>query len=170
MRSGLTLTALCFCATRLVSAQAVPRVVDFSLVDAAVAVADPARPVIYYNPVILARTGPAMSTFIMAHEEAHIQLRHLRAALSRGEAARLRRLELEADCHAARALAVDAPEAVRAAVAFFGALGATRVDEEHPSGIERARRIVSCAAKHEPGEATKPRPVRADIVELPDVS
>lgn len=138
------------------------RIVDLRLTDAAVAVADSLRPVIYYNPQVLNRFGPAMATFILAHEDAHITHRHTRSVGGVTDPARLRRLELEADCAAAQTLAVSHPDAISAAVRFFAALGRERIDNEHPSGAERASRIKSCAASAKPGETSGSRPVRAN--------
>lgn len=116
-----------------------------SLPDAAVAIADPVRPVIYYNPAILQSTGPLMTAFIMAHEEAHITLGHQRQELGVTDRARLKRLELEADCLAARSLASLQPDVVRFAAGFFRAQGASQVDPEHPSGLARAAQLDACA-------------------------
>lgn len=133
-------------------------IVDSTLTDAALAFSDPDRPVVYYNPVILRRNGPALSAFILEHEDAHIQLHHRRSWGGVAESARLRGLELDADCRAAQVLSVSQPEAVAAALRFFRAMGATRVDREHPSGVERAERILSCSRDDEPGEAARPHP------------
>ena len=39
-------------------------------------------PVIYYNPTILRRAGLEMTRFILAHEDAHIELAHLRVKVA----------------------------------------------------------------------------------------
>lgn len=184
LRAALAVGSLLACTAPFVAAQGrevartVEHVVDFSLADAAIAVADPYRPVIYYNPAILGRAGLEMTRFILAHEDAHIELAHLRVADGVVDAARLRGLELDADCLAARWLSVDQPAAVAAAAAYFLRQGATRTDEFHPSGVERADRIVACGAAQAtrglsattgPGEASRPRPVRVDGFGPPDV-
>lgn len=173
LRAGIAIVTTLACAAPQASAQAqgpgrvTERIVDMRLADAAVAVADPVRPVIYYNPVILHRHGQALATFILAHEEAHIAHQHMRTVGGVTDPARLRRLELEADCVAARTLAFTHADAVAAAVRFFAALGRERIDELHPSGAERAARILGCAAAAGPGEAAWPRPARTDAGEGP---
>jgi len=111
-----------------------------------------------------------MAAFILAHEEAHIQLKHVRMIGGVTDNARLRRLELEADCAAARALGAAQPEAIRAAVRFFGSLGAVRIDEFHPSGTERVSRILGCAGTTGPGETQRSRPAHAGVDQGPDLS
>jgi hypothetical protein len=126
----------------------VQEIADGSLRDVAVAVYDPAHPVIYYNPQLLRRFSPELGAFFMAHEHAHIALKHTRSGALRGGAGSRNRLlqskELEADCLAAFRLGSDRRDASLAAVRFFTRLGDSRFDSEHPSGIERAKRILSC--------------------------
>ncbi len=121
---------------------------DRSLRDVAVAVYDPVAPVIYYNPDLLSRFSLPLQAFFLEHERAHIALRHTRsAALGLEPGARFRTLqakELEADCLAARRLGVPGRAAAMAAVAFFSRMGAQHFDDEHPSGSERAARILAC--------------------------
>jgi hypothetical protein len=127
---------------------AIREIADVSLRDVAVAVYDSAHPVIYYNPTLMERLGPDLKTFFLAHERAHIELRHTRANALRAEArdrdSLLQAKELEADCLAARRLGTAGREASRAAVHFFARLGETRYDDEHPTGAVRAARILSC--------------------------
>jgi hypothetical protein len=54
------------------------------------------------------------------------------------------RQELEADCYAARTLAGIEPAAVEAAIRFFNRLGPFRFDAWHPSGAQRAAKILAC--------------------------
>jgi hypothetical protein len=135
------------------------RIADPTLPDAAIAVADAQRPVIFYNPRILEQLGPAMATFILAHEEAHIVLGHVRLSDGVTDPRRLRRLELEADCHAAQQLEPNETTAVMTAAQYFAARGGERVDPFHPSAAERSARIRSCAAQRESGEVASPRPI-----------
>ena len=126
----------------------VREIADATLRDVAVAVYDPERPIIYYNPQLLNRFSPELGAFFMAHEHAHIALRHTRSGALRSGAGSFNRLlqekELEADCLAAFRLGADRRDASLAAVRFFTRLGDTRFDSEHPSGAERAKRILSC--------------------------
>lgn len=118
-----------------------------TLSDLAIAYADPVDPVIYYNPRLMERYGPEISAFVLAHEQAHIELGHRRPqAKVAGDA--LERLlqdwELEADCLAARWLARERPAALLAATSFFRQMGPDRLDREHPSGSARAARLTAC--------------------------
>ena len=121
---------------------------DRALRDVAVAIYDPVSPVIYYNPDLMERFSPPQRAFFLEHERAHIALRHTRsAALGLEPGARYRALqakELEADCLAARRLGEGGRGAALAAAAFFSRMGQAHFDEEHPSGSERAARILAC--------------------------
>lgn len=125
-----------------------PRVPLDNLRDVAVAVYDDVAPVIYYNPTLMQRVGPLLSAFFFAHEDGHIAFRHTRSyallAGVRGQTALLQARELEADCYAARQLATENPAAVRAAIRFFGQMGPFRLDQAHPTGAQRAARVLSC--------------------------
>jgi hypothetical protein len=87
----------------------------------------------------------------MAHEHAHISLRHTRAGALRSDPPQRDRLlqqkELEADCLAARRLGVEGRESSMAAVRFFSRLGDRSFDAEHPTGNTRAAKILSCMPK-----------------------
>lgn len=126
----------------------VQEIADASLRDVAVAVYDAKHPVIYYNPQLLSRFSPELGAFFMAHEYAHIALKHTRSGALRGGPGSRNRLlqgkELEADCLAAFRLGGARRDASLAAVRFFTAVGDTRFDSEHPSGTERAKRILAC--------------------------
>jgi len=130
---------------------AVQEIADVSLRDVAVAVYDPVHPVIYYNPVLMDRFSPELDSFFMAHEHAHIALRHTRSSALRTEPGRRSRVlqdkELEADCLAARRLGSAQRSATLAAVRFFSRMGNTQFDTEHPTGTERARQILLCMAE-----------------------
>ncbi len=121
---------------------------DPQLVDAALAVSDGDRATIYYNPRILQRIGPSLTAFVFAHEEAHIALGHRRAPGATAE--ELRVLELAADCEAARRMRAEQPAALSAAIRHFQAQGPRRADTDHPTGDERAVRLLACADAKEP--------------------
>ena len=126
----------------------VREIADRALRDVAVAVYDSASPVIYYNPDLMARFSPELRAFFMAHEYAHIALKHRRSGALGGEPGTfyrsLQAKELEADCHAARDLGQDGRATALAAAGFFAGLGQARNDLEHPSGSARAAKILSC--------------------------
>jgi Zn-dependent protease with chaperone function len=126
----------------------VQEIADVSLRDVAVAVYDPVRPVIYFNPDLMDRFSPELGAFFMAHEYAHIALRHTRASALRAEVGNpsqvLQGKELEADCLAAKRLGSAHRDASLAAVRFFSRMGNTQFDTEHPTGTQRARRILAC--------------------------
>jgi hypothetical protein len=118
-----------------------------TLRDVAVATFVQGRPTIYYNPVLLQGFGPRMAEFFFAHEYGHIRYGHAGGALSHesGEvSARRQRQELEADCYAAQVLADHDRESVEAALRFFKRMGPYRYDTFHPTGSQRAARILSC--------------------------
>ncbi len=104
------------------------------------------RPGIYYNPTLLQRVGPQLSAFFIAHEYGHIHGGHTGGALLHdGELSVLRqKQELDADCYAAAVLAEQNRDAVDAALRFFTRLGPFRHDSYHPTGSQRAARILSC--------------------------
>lgn len=123
-------------------------IADSTLRDVAVAVYHPDHPVIYVNPRLMRRLGPGLETFFLAHERAHIDLRHTRASalytIGAAPGALLRQKELEADCLASRSLAASDRAAVLAAVAFFSRQGDSSYDAEHPTGARRAANILAC--------------------------
>lgn len=133
-------------------AQALQRLIDVrhvpsdTLPDVALVTFERGRPIIYYNPVLLSRMGPQLTAFFIAHEYGHIHGGHTGGALIHdGELSALRqRQELEADCYAAALLWEQDREAVDAALRFFTRLGPLRHDNYHPTGSQRAARILSC--------------------------
>jgi len=133
------------------AATQIREIADVSLRDVAVAVYDSVRPVIFYNPSLMRQFGPDLATFFMAHEHAHISLRHTRAGALRSDPSKrdrmLQQKELEADCVAARQLGVAGREGSMAAVRFFTRLGDRSFDTEHPTGNTRAAKILSCMPK-----------------------
>jgi len=116
--------------------------------DIAVAAVDQASPVIYYNPSMVRRYGPLLTRFFLAHEYGHIAQRHTRAGFADlSEPTRdsiFRTQELAADCYAAALEGPDARAATEAALRFFSRLGPFRFDAEHPTGAQRAARILMC--------------------------
>ncbi|HEX2449584.1 MAG TPA: hypothetical protein VHJ69_00505 [Gemmatimonadales bacterium] len=131
-------------AQRLVDVRELP--VD-TLRDLAVVTYELGRPIIYYNPILMQRVGPQMADFFMAHEYGHIANGHAGAALTLGgtDVGTIRqRQELEADCYATAALAERNGFAVSAALEFFTRLGPFRFDNLHPTGAQRAAKILAC--------------------------
>jgi hypothetical protein len=130
------------------AAPQVREIADAALRDVAVAVYDSVHPVIYYNPTLMRQFGPELGMFFMAHEHAHITLKHTRSGALRSDPSQRDRLlqqkELEADCLAARSLGVTGREGSLAAVRFFSRLGDRSFDTEHPTGTTRAAKILSC--------------------------
>jgi hypothetical protein len=131
-------------AQRLIDVQ---QVATDTLRDVSFAVLEHGRPVIYYNPVLMRQIGPNLEAFFFAHEYGHVRFGHTGAALGAGEgdlsALRVRQ-ELAADCYAAATLGESAPEAVAAAIRFFTRMGPGRFDAWHPSGSQRAAKILAC--------------------------
>ena len=134
-------------------AQALQRLIDVrqiasdTLRDVAVVTFVRGRPIIYYTPALLQGFGPRMAEFFFAHEYGHIRYGHTGGALAHeeGEVNLLRqRQELEADCYAARVLADYQRESVETAIHFFQRMGPYRYDAFHPTGSQRAARILSC--------------------------
>lgn len=159
-------------------AQALQRLIDVrqiatdTLRDVAVAAFVQGRPTIYYNPVLLQGFGPRMAEFFFAHEYGHLRYGHAGGALAHeaGEASLMRqRQELEADCYAAQVLAETDREAVDAALRFFRRMGPYRYDALHPTGSQRAAKILSCLPPA-PEELVEPAAVPEDASLAPDVS
>ena len=119
-----------------------------TLRDLAVTVASSSRPTIYYNPARMQQVGPEMAAFAMAHEYGHVRYGHTGGAFTAGAdrsfSARRQSQELEADCYAARILSVTNPNALQGAIRFFTSMGPFRFDTYHPSGAQRAAKILSC--------------------------
>jgi hypothetical protein len=123
-------------------------IADVMLRDVAVAVYDSVRAVIYYNPRFMQQFSQDLQTFFLAHEYAHIELKHTRSSALRADAGTRGRLlqskELAADCLAVTRLGARGRTVSLAAMRFFAHLGATRYDDEHPTGTARARNILEC--------------------------
>lgn len=149
----LTMIAALLAPAGAQDARAAQRLVDVTQVasdtlrDVALATFERGRPVIYYNPSLLQQFGPELSAFFLAHEYGHVRYGHTGAALiaSDGDLSALRqRQELAADCYAVRALSTTEPDAVEAALRFFTRMGPFRFDVYHPSGAQRAAKILAC--------------------------
>jgi hypothetical protein len=131
-------------AQRLIDAR---QVASDTLRDVAVTVFVHDRAIIYYNPTLLQTIGPELSDFFIAHEYGHARYGEAGAALTATSAdwsALRQRQELEADCYATQVLAERNPEAVQSAIAFFRRMGPFRFDNLHPSGAQRAAKILAC--------------------------
>jgi hypothetical protein len=159
-------------------AQALQRLIDVrqiatdTLRDVAVAAFVRGRPTIYYNPVLLQGFGPRMAEFFFAHEYGHLRYGHAGGALTHevGEMSLLRqRQELDADCYAAQVLAEHDREAVETAFRFFRRMGPYRYDAFHPTGSQRAARILSCLPP-DPEDPVEPVAEREDARDARDVS
>ena len=159
-------------------AQGLQRLIDVrqiatdTLRDVAVAAFVRGRPTIYYNPVLLQGFGPRMAEFFFAHEYGHLRYGHAGGALAHegGEVSLLRqRQELDADCYAAQVLAEPDREAVETAVRFFRRMGPYRYDAFHPTGAQRAAKILSCLPPDpvEPADLVVERP---GVEDVPNVS
>lgn len=135
-------------AQRLGLMPGVEEVASDTIRDLAVAAVDRDQPVIYYNPRLARRYGPELTRFFLAHEYGHLHFRHTRArfrdlpSASRDSVLRLQ--ELEADCYAASQEGPEAREATETALRFFARLGPFRFDNEHPTGAQRASRVLMC--------------------------
>jgi hypothetical protein len=128
-----------------------------TLRDVALVTYEQGRPIIYYNPILMQRVGPHLADFFMAHEYGHVVYGHAGAALTLGgddAGARRQRQELEADCYATASLTERNSQAVAAALQFFNRLGPFRFDNLHPTGAQRAAKILACL----PPGAELPRP------------
>jgi hypothetical protein len=151
--SFVLITAATLAAALPCSAGAAQRLVDArqvasdTLRDVAVTIFVQDRAVIYYNPMLMATVGSELADFFLAHEYGHVRYGHSGAALTQTGTdlgALRQRQELEADCYATTVLAERNPEAVQGAVAFFRRMGPFRFDNLHPSGAQRAAKILAC--------------------------
>jgi len=152
MRPLTLLVALCTPAQLLAQGlnliPGVPEIESDSVRDIAVAAVDVEHPVVYYNPAMARRYGPLLTRFFISHEYGHIQHHHTRAGIADlPDATRdsiFRAQELQADCYAASLPGREARAATEAALRFFARLGPFRFDAEHPTGAQRAARLLMC--------------------------
>jgi hypothetical protein len=152
-RTAIAVNAMLLLAASPPGARAAQRLIDLrqiatdTLSDVAVAAIVAGRPTIYYNPALLQGFGPRMSEFFFAHEYGHIHYGHTGGALTDegGELSLTRqRQELEADCYAAELLGTTDREAALTALRFFTRMGPYRYDIYHPTGAQRAAKILAC--------------------------
>jgi hypothetical protein len=152
-RTAIALSTVLLLAASPPGARAAQRLIDLrqiavdTLSDVAMAAIVDGRPVIYFNPALLQRFGPMMTEFFFAHEYGHIHYGHTGGALADegGELSLTRqRQELEADCYAAELLGSTDRESVQAALRFFTRMGPYRYDIYHPTGSQRAAKILAC--------------------------
>jgi hypothetical protein len=126
----------------------VEEVASDTIRDLAVTAVDREHPVIYYNPRLARRYGPELTRFFLAHEYGHLHFGHTRARYrdlpSETRDSILRLQELEADCYAAGQDGSEARAATEVALRFFARLGPFRFDNEHPTGAQRASRVLMC--------------------------
>jgi hypothetical protein len=126
----------------------VREIADLMLPDVAVAEYHPAHSIIFYNPRHMALFSPGLQAFFLAHEHAHLALKHTRAGALGGDRqernARVQAAELEADCLAVKTLGSAGREISLEAMRYFGRQGAGHFDNEHPTGTARARNILDC--------------------------
>ena len=135
-----------------------------TLRDVAVTIRESGRAVILYNPELLARFGPRLKDFFIAHEYGHVAHGHTGGALApldaRDEDRRLKQ-ELEADCYAAAQLGPANRAAVEAAIRLFTRMGPFRYDKLHPTGSQRAAQIMACLPPP-PAQASSAREASPD--------
>lgn len=127
----------------------VRQVASDTLHDVALMRIESGQPVIYFNPRLLQRLGPELTRFFLTHEHGHAAIGHtggsaLAGPMLTGTSLRLRQ-ELEADCWATEQLARAGDQgAIDGAVEFFLQLGKRRHDLLHPTGSQRAAKIMAC--------------------------
>ncbi|HSE67274.1 MAG TPA: hypothetical protein VLB12_09815 [Gemmatimonadales bacterium] len=142
--------------------------------DIAIATVDLPQPAIYYNPIRARRYGPQLTEFFLAHEYGHIALHHTRTGLSvlpdEARDSVLQLQELEADCYAARRGDSRARATSEAAIRFFTRLGPFRFDAVHPTGSQRAARIMDCMPPLPPDEREQKVGIGETGVEVGPVS
>jgi hypothetical protein len=152
----------------------IPEIATDTIDDIAIATVDEAQPAIFYNPYRARRYGPRLTEFFLAHEYGHIALHHTRRGLSvlpdEARDSALQFQELEADCYAARRDGPRAREASEAAIRFFTRLGPFRFDSFHPTGSQRAARIMDCMPSLPPGEPEQKVGIGETGVEVGPVS
>ncbi len=139
---------------------AIREVASDTLHDVALVREEGGRPVIYYNPVLLDRLGADLTRYFMMHERGHVAFGHTGSALAgpnfSGNSLRLRQ-ELEADCWATTELLERGDTAaVEAATEFFLQLGKRRHDALHPTGAQRAAKILACTPPDAPTSNPNP--------------
>lgn len=154
MRLTATLVALCLPTQLLAQGlNLIPGVKEIesdSVSDVAVAAVDAPVPVVYYNARLARRFDPSLTRFFFAHEYGHIQHHHTRSGIAdlpqTTRDSIFQAQELEADCYAAALPGADARAATEAGLRYFTRMGPFRFDNEHPTGAQRAARLLMCMA------------------------
>src|SRR3989442_9993650 len=123
-----------------------------ALHEIAVASADQYGFVIFYEPDLIARIGPALSTFFLKHEYAHVCLGHVRHETFTIDPYNRSWLsdahELQADCLAAKTLQAEGnTRAVQAAIEYFTGDSPIRFVPGHRPGVRRANNIRECTTR-----------------------
>lgn len=109
----------------------------------------PIGPVVYYNPLYMAKISDDTKIFFMEHEYTHCD-RHSLYPPPPPQGTYLwfiwsQQIELDTDCHAAWNLASIHPPAVSAAFYFFYSQGNAQPALTHPTGFQRANAVTSGA-------------------------
>ncbi len=110
--------------------------------------------VIIYNPAFInwaerRGLGAPMFRYLLQHECGHHVLGHISALAAgvRVVGAIGRRLELQADCYAARRLAAAGDiRAFQAALMIWNSMGDQETGPSHPKGFERSAMLSDCYA------------------------
>jgi hypothetical protein len=96
-------------------------------------------PIIVCNPQALVQLPQAAQTFLLAHEHGHVYQMVNGQSWSTNA-------EVDADCYAAKYLAANDPETLKAVLLWmYGALGQGGVDILHASGAQTADWVRRCA-------------------------
>lgn len=121
------------------------------LSDVALAVYDSSAPRIYLHRRLIGQMGPALGTFLLAHEQGHLAYHHDRRhgfglQVDSTTQSTLWAYEYAADCYAVQRLTRTRPDAVVAAVRFFQRRPHLPTDDDHPPMGERAKHMLACLA------------------------
>lgn len=109
-------------------------------------------PLIYHNPGLAQRIGPALTSFFQAHEYGHVCLSHVQEHYFTVDPWARRwmslPLELQADSFAVRRMIGRGNlEAVRAAFRWFNGMGPVDVVPTHPPNQVRAQNLLVTAER-----------------------
>ncbi len=123
-----------------------------ALSEIAIVSADQYGFVIFYEPDLVSKIGPLLSTFFLEHESAHVCLGHVQYDMFTVDPysrSWLREAyELQADCLAARILQAQRKgKAVQVAIEYFSGDSPIRFVPGHRSDVRRATSIRECATQ-----------------------